>query len=1109
MLKRVARLLTRKRPKSRADALVREHFQPDFYRAANSDLPLDIDPLEHYSTHGWREHRDPAVWFSVYDYLEDYPDVRAAMFDPFTHYLRHGRDEGRLPRAVRGSEARAARDFAEEFGRFFPAYPQDFNHRIYGLASGRTPTDRWDALRHFLKRGLFDKRVLAVVNPSAQLLEAAGDYYAELERQKAAVDYHPEINRQKALRCFNLAAYQCPVRHSLLSKIGDCHLASERLTSARLAYVQAVESGSRSFLTHLNLGKICAELGDFDNAITYLREALRIRPERYAVRGELRDAAAERFHVKWSLANDLSLRGEDKLAKDRMADAVQDYIQVVQCASRPPLALQEQRAEPGTVALFGSDLLPQCKLYRITQKRDQFASMGLELEFFSLQESDKLLANILRFDKIIVYRAPALPEVIDVLLQAEAFGIVTYYDIDDLIFDQECYPPSRESLGDMISPLEYAGLVTGSVLFREAMKLCDYGIASTPPLQAPISALVRSGKCFLSRNALGCVHDQFLAEHASNAQPKQGKFVLLYGSGSRSHNENFRLIARPLAALMRKHSNVELRLCGPVEIGPEFDQVKAQITRVPFRSVADYWQELADSDVSLAPLTASVFNDAKSEIKWMEAAMLGIPSVVSSSAVYDEVIRQGVDGFIARSEREWERTLAALIADRSLGRKVGRTARERVLSEYSLSQQGRILADILTTQSEVAASDPALRKPLILVVNIFYPPEYIGGATRVVEQTVDDLTNSFGDELSIEVLCGREYDDQPGDIHRYEWRGVNVTSVSPFNDQDAIERSVNTDSFFEAYVQRIKPDLIHFHCIQRLGASLLDVAVRLAVPYVVTVHDGWWISDRQFLIDEEGVPVFDSGNWGEPRRLKRLGELLNKAVATVAVSREHGRLYESRGIRNVITIPNGSETIPGVSPPPSEGPVWLGLLGGLGVAKGSELLRDALRRRTFKNLRFLVIDHSKHETSLHHELWGENSVEVRGKASFDAVSKIYSRLHVVLAISVCVESFGLVAREAQRLGRWVIASNRGGMSEDVTEGVNGHVIDPSTVADLIDVLEHIDSNPDRYRRAPEELAPLRGREDVAADYAALYRSILERRRLNQPSSAAVTPIALA
>jgi glycosyltransferase involved in cell wall biosynthesis len=697
---------------------------------------------------------------------------------------------------------------------------------------------------------------------------------------------------------------------------------------------------------------------------------------------------------------------------------------------------------------------------------------------------------MLRFDKIIIYRAPALPDVIDVLLQARAFGIETYYDIDDLIFDQDHYPPPRESLADMISPIEYAGLVTGSVLFREAIKLCDYGITSTPPLQDPIAALVGRGKCFLSRNALGKAHLDFLAHPASEDESPTDKFVLLYGSGSRSHNENFRMIARPLAAFLRKYPVTQLRLCGPVEIGRDFDHLQEQIVRVPFKTVADYWKELAASDVNLAPLTASIFNDAKSEIKWMEAAMLGVPSVVSSSAVYDEVVVQGVDGFVAADEQQFGNSLEALMADRSLGPRIGHAARDRVRRDYSLAAQGEALLAMLSDAKAGPAAEEEARKPLVLVVNIFYPPEYIGGATRVVEQTVTDITARHGDEFALEVLCGRLHDGRPGASDRYLWDGVSITSLSPFNDQDKIERSVETDSWFEAYIRALKPDLIHFHCIQMLGASLLDVAVRLQVPYVVTAHDGWWISDRQFLIDDAGVPVFETGKWGEPRRLQRLKDCLNQAAATVAVSKEHGRLYIDRGVRNVVTIANGSETIPRVEPAPADGPIWLGLLGGIGLAKGSELLRAALRRRTFKNLRFLLVDHSKGEASVHHELWGENSVEVRGKASFGTVGTIYSKLHVVLAISVCVESFGLVAREAQRLGRWVIASNRGGMAEDVIEDVNGHIINPATVADLIAVLERIDQDPARYRRPPGKLTRLRGREEVAADYVALYRSVL-------------------
>jgi len=70
-------------------------FDPDFYAAIYTDLPTGMEPLWHYRVAGWREPRDPAPWFSVSDYLQDNPDVAAAGAEPFAHFLRHGRYEGR------------------------------------------------------------------------------------------------------------------------------------------------------------------------------------------------------------------------------------------------------------------------------------------------------------------------------------------------------------------------------------------------------------------------------------------------------------------------------------------------------------------------------------------------------------------------------------------------------------------------------------------------------------------------------------------------------------------------------------------------------------------------------------------------------------------------------------------------------------------------------------------------------------------------------------------------------------------------------------------------------------------------------------------------------
>lgn len=1065
-----------------------DHFDAEFYANTYPDVANAQDLACHYASQGWREGRDPAPWFCVKAYLATYPDVAQAGIDPFAHFLLHGQSEGREALPVEGSDARGMRDFIRATGMHIATFPSGFAAAAYAQAAGLRDADRWESLAHFINNGILDPSLIAVSGADSALFAAIGDLVAEHDQNKA-------------VRCYELAVNLGLRDGRIMHELGDVYLRREQPFHALEAYKTSISLGGSSFWTHCNLGHTYAGLGSFDDAIEQLDIALSLRPEKTTVRHQRNDIAAQRFNIEWARANALSMEHSDKAASQHMKKAIAAYQNVAVDNFKGYAFPFRARHDKLRFAIFGSDSLSQCKLYRITQKVDQLESVGQAIDVFPLSRAKDFARVVSLYDAVIIYRAPATPEVIDILALTRKFGVTTFYDIDDLIFDEACYPPTRASLDGMVTEAEYAGLVTGRSLFHEAMALCDFAIASTPPIQAAMAQVVREGKSFLSRNALGQSHLRVLQQIAATnaaklvAAPaaKSGQpFVFFYGSGSRSHNENFAIMAPSLAKVMRTHPHTRLRVIGPVELGDTFKGLDARIEKLEFTTdLAGYWKALSSADVNLAPLTKGAFNDGKSEIKWMEAAMLGIPSVVSSSAVYDDVIRHGQDGWIVGANDNWHTILEQAVCKPKAA--IGAAARERVLAEYGLAQGGENLLAILHEGLAAKASTlPVLpHKPRLLFVNIFYPPEFIGGATRVVEQIVTDLHDMHGALFDIEVFCGHEPDGRPGMVDRYLWQGVPVTMLSPFTDGDAIERSVETASFFDTYLEHVRPDIIHFHCIQRLTASLLDVAAERGVPYVVTVHDGWWISDRQFLIDEGGIPVYESGEWGDRRRIERLRNALAGGRATVAVSQSQAQLYRSCGIANTITIANGSGLLPDIVPAPEHGPVRLGLLGGLGLAKGADLLRQALQRRRYANLRFLLVDHRMLEGAVRTEFWGNNEVEIIGKASFDSVSQIYARLHVVLAISVCVESFGLVAREARQAGRWVIASNRGGIGEDVIEGENGFVIDPAKVEELLAVLDRIEASPDRFRCPPPPGAPLRSRKDVVDDYVALYKTVLD------------------
>ncbi|MFM7404607.1 MAG: methyltransferase domain-containing protein, partial [Erythrobacter sp.] len=72
-------------------------FPNDWYLAQNPDVAAhgQLSPLDHYLAHGWKEGRRPNPLFNPRTYLDRYPDVEAADFEPLSHFILYGSDEGR------------------------------------------------------------------------------------------------------------------------------------------------------------------------------------------------------------------------------------------------------------------------------------------------------------------------------------------------------------------------------------------------------------------------------------------------------------------------------------------------------------------------------------------------------------------------------------------------------------------------------------------------------------------------------------------------------------------------------------------------------------------------------------------------------------------------------------------------------------------------------------------------------------------------------------------------------------------------------------------------------------------------------------------------------
>jgi glycosyltransferase involved in cell wall biosynthesis len=401
------------------------------------------------------------------------------------------------------------------------------------------------------------------------------------------------------------------------------------------------------------------------------------------------------------------------------------------------------------------------------------------------------------------------------------------------------------------------------------------------------------------------------------------------------------------------------------------------------------------------------------------------------------------------------------------------------------------------------AAQAAREKPRVLVVNTFFPPDNIGGATSVAAGNLRDWRASGAlDEFEVVVACSDPGATAPGRIRPDVQMGVAVFRIGVARDGLADWRFEDeaVGAAFARLLDALRPDVVHFHSIQRLTASVVDACLKAGVPYVVTLHDGWWLSDWQFFVDGQGAlpghrqeapPPGVSAQASAARKVF-LGPRLAGAAATLAVSDWCARAYRDAGFAAVRSAPNGLPPhAPATRSPRREGPLRIGYVGGRARIKGYDLLEAALRRGRFEDLEAVIVDHQR-PTGERHERWGRTPVRLRGPIAPEDMAAFYADIDVLVAPSIAPETYGLAVREALHAGLWVVCSDRGAVAEAVRPGENGFVIDVQDAEALIGVLEQMNQAPDRYRLPPAHRATPDWSTDQARMLASCYLDLAAR-----------------
>ncbi len=748
------------------------------------------------------------------------------------------------------------------------------------------------------------------------------------------------------------------------------------------------------------------------------------------------------------------------------------------------------------VLIIGDFSVPQCERYRVNQKVEQLNSQGIAVTVQDWNDLNDDLRAVSFHDTVIFYRVPAAPLVLKAMAISNAAGNKTFYEIDDLLFEK-VYPPPIESYGGNVPPSFYHNLTTGMALMQAAAKRCPFAIASTAPLAALLAEHVTTKKCLVHRNGLDSLSQFDVADKSQKEHVD-----IIYASGTLAHNEDFFEQAYgPLKDILRKHRHVRLVIAGYLELSNDFvREFGDQLIRLPFvANVQAYWQYLKSADINLAVLNDDLINGAKSELKWVEAACFKIPSILSLTENYDDVIADGEDAYLVSTPDEWGDVLEALVTNPELRSTIGTAAHDRIVKDYSVSALGKkLVADM----NSVAPRPDGPSKKKIALVNVFFPPQSIGGATRVLSDNFDEIQEKYGDDFELVVFTSDTHCTDPHLLHTYHYKGVKVYR-STIDYRENMDWEASDDEMYRLFAEFLrveKPDLVHFHAVQRLTASIVHATKDAQIPYIVTAHDAWWISDFQFLTDKFGT-VYPMGHPDPyaPRtlrdsvtltesldRLTYLRSLLDGAAQVLTVSESFAEIYKANGFPQIQVNKNGVSSNVDWAPKDTSDHerVICGHVGNAARHKGFHLLRDAVLEAQPEHLEFLVVDYAMTPGSTRHVKWGSVPVTFIAPVPQTEIASLYQQIDVLFAPSLWPESFGLVTREAAASKCWVVASDRGAMGEDVEDGVTGFRVSPELGA-MVEVIEKIDSEPMKYKGLSPTASP-RLSDDQATELVEIW-----------------------
>jgi glycosyltransferase involved in cell wall biosynthesis len=342
--------------------------------------------------------------------------------------------------------------------------------------------------------------------------------------------------------------------------------------------------------------------------------------------------------------------------------------------------------------------------YRVARQAIAAESLGARTSWMGVEEIAARIGEITAADALVIWRAAWDERVAAAVNAARQSGAKVVFDLDDLLIAPEL---SRFEIIDGIRTRNLTEAAFGEHCARvqQTMTAADLCLATTEELAQHMRcmhmptvvlpngvdhATIVTSRLAARRRAVG-LHDSLVR--------------IGYAGGSHTHQRDFAVCSDAVAAVLRARPESRLVAFRAVDGSApfleidEFPALRGLENRIEWRNFVPLErlaEEISRFDINLAPLEiGNPFCEAKSELKFFEAALVDVPTIASATGPFRRAVRHGETGFLAANPGEWHEALLQLVDDAPLRYRVAKAARRQALWRFGPERRAEFMGSLL------------------------------------------------------------------------------------------------------------------------------------------------------------------------------------------------------------------------------------------------------------------------------------------------------------------------------------------------------------------------------------------------------------------------------